>query len=162
MAGLYKAAVTLDGVESLCGLRLVVEPPAIALAAGRLTPAQFTRLAKLAKVGYVATDRESVRRFLKANREFHAVIAGACGNDRLATLVDQLHFESLRIFQIQLMNYPDSDDHTRLHRELVEALRSGDATRARRISEREITASRHFIIDSLLKSRALRTVAVVD
>jgi DNA-binding GntR family transcriptional regulator len=159
----YKIApITLSGVEELCGLRLVVEPAAVALSLGNLTAAQLTHLEKLAKVGYEPTDRDSVRAFLDVNREFHALIVSACGNARLATLVDQLHFESYRIFQIQLMNYPDSEHHVNLHRDLVEALRAGDGPKARKLSEREIAASRHFIVTSLLKSRALQTVAVMD
>jgi DNA-binding GntR family transcriptional regulator len=159
----YKVApVTIRGVEELCGLRQIVEPAAAALAAGQFTAAQLTRLEKLGRVGYKNTDRESVRRYLKVNREFHGMIAGACGNDRLAALVDRLHFESYRIFQVQLMHYPSPEDHMRLHAQLVEALRTGDGARARRLSEREITLSQHFIVNSLMRSPALRSVAVMD
>lgn len=159
----YKiASVTLHGVEELCGLRMVVEPAAVALAAGRFSTAQLSHLDKLARVGYDVSNRDSLRRFLKANREFHTVIAAACGNERLATLVDQLHFESYRIFRVQLINYPDPDDHVSLHQQLVDALRDGDKPRARRLSEREISASRHFILDSLMRSPALRSIAVTD
>jgi DNA-binding GntR family transcriptional regulator len=157
----YKIApVTLHDVEELCGLRFIAEPAAAALAAGRLTKEQLARLDKLANVGYSATDRPSVRRFLKANQELHSIITSACGNSRLTALVDQLHVESYRVFQIQLMTYPDSEDHVRLHQRLVEALRAEDGTSARKLSEREITASRHFIVDSLLASPALRTASV--
>lgn len=159
----YKvASITVRGVEELCGLRLATEPAAVALAARRLNAAQLAQLEELAKVTYDVNDRESVREYLRVNREFHGVIAGACGNRRLAALVDQLHFESYRIFQVQLINYPDNAQHTRLHEELVAALRAGDAAKARRLSEREISASQHFIIDSLLESPALRSVAVGD
>jgi DNA-binding GntR family transcriptional regulator len=158
--GYRVAPVTLRGVEELCGLRLIAEPAAVALAAGRFTPAQLDKLDELAVVGYDASDRESMRHYLRVNREFHGHIVSACGNSRLAALVDQLHFESYRIFQVQLMNYPDNDVHRRLHQDLVAALRAGDATRARELSEQEITASQHFIIASLLQSPALRLVAV--
>ena len=159
----YKiASVTLRGVEELCGLRLAVEPAAVSLAARRLKAAQLAQLDELAKVTYDANDRESVREYLRVNREFHGLIVSACGNSRLAALVDQLHFESYRIFQVQLMNYPDHSQHTRLHEDLVTALRAGDSAKARRLSEREISASQQFIIDSLINSPALRSVAVGD
>ncbi len=158
--GYQIAPVTLDGVEELCGLRLVVEPAAVALAAGQLTHQQISQLQKLAAVGYDAADRKSVRTFLKANQQLHAMIVSACGNRRLAALVDQLHVESYRVFQIQLMNYPDSEDHVQLHQQLVAAVAAGDAAKARKLSEREIVASRHFIVTSLMRSPAVRAVAV--
>ncbi|HEY4303195.1 MAG TPA: GntR family transcriptional regulator [Gemmatimonadaceae bacterium] len=159
----YKIApVTLHGVEELCGLRLVVEPAVVAMAAGQLTTQQLAHLRKLAAVGYNATDRPSVGRFLKVNQEFHGIINSACGNQRLAELVNQLHVESYRVFQIQLMHYPDSEDHVLLHQHLVEALSAGDGSKARKLSEREITTSRHFIMNSLMRSPAVRSVAVGD
>jgi DNA-binding GntR family transcriptional regulator len=157
----YKVApVTLRGVEELCGLRLIVEPAAAALAAGNLTTAQLDELDELARVSYDAADRDSVRDYLRVNREFHGLIVSACGNGRLAALVDQLHFQSYRIFQVQLIHYPASTVHTRLHEDLVKALRAGDAARARELSEKEIGASQHFIVASLLRSPALRSVAL--
>ena len=157
----YKiASITIQGVEELCGLRLVTEPAAVALAAGRLSLSDLAELTKLAKVTYVVKDARSVCEYLHVNRVFHSLIASACGNDRLAALVDQLHVESARIFQMQLINYPDAMAHRGIHEDLVRALRAGNATKARRISEREISASRRFIIDSLIRSPTVRSVAL--
>jgi DNA-binding GntR family transcriptional regulator len=157
----YKiASVTIQSVEELCGLRLVTEPAAVALAAGQLSLSELAELTKLAKVTYVVKDARSVVEYLHVNRVFHGLIVSACGNDRLAALVDQLHLESARVFRMQLINYPDATAHRDIHEELVRALRAGDATKARRISEREISASRRFIIDSLIRSPTVRSVAL--
>jgi DNA-binding GntR family transcriptional regulator len=154
--------VTLQGVEELCELRLVVEPAVAAMSAGKLSPAQLEQLETLAQVSYDAGDRESLRGFLKANREFHGIIASACGNARLAALVDSLHFESYRIFQVQLIHYPNPRDHLNLHQAMVAALREGNGSQARRLSEREITTSRHFIVNGLMRSPALQFAAVME
>lgn len=153
--------VTLQGVEELCGLRLVVEPAAAAMSAGRLSAEQLDQLDVLSRVGYDITDRATVRVYLKANREFHGIIVSACGNARLAALVESLHLESYRIFQVQLIHYPDPNDHLRLHQQLVAALRDGNSSRVRSLSEREITASRHFIVNGLMRSPALQSAAVL-
>jgi DNA-binding GntR family transcriptional regulator len=153
--------ITLQGVEELCGLRLVAEPAAAAMSAGRLSADQLAQLDTLAQVGYDIADRETVRLFLMANREFHGIIVSACGNARLAALVDSLHLESYRIFQVQLIHYPDPNDHVRLHQQLVTALRDGNSARVRSLSEKEITASRHFIVNGLMRSPALQSAAVV-
>jgi HEPN domain-containing protein/predicted nucleotidyltransferase len=139
-----------------------VEPAAAALAAGCFSREELKKIDALARVGYSVTDRASIREFLKVNREFHGIIASACGNERLAALVDQLHLESSRVFQVQLINYPDPREHVELHRQLAAALRAGNGEEARDLCEREIKASRRFILDSFLTSPALRGVDLMQ
>jgi DNA-binding GntR family transcriptional regulator len=158
--GYTVAPITLRDVEELCGLRLIVEPAAMGLAAGRLSDAELKVLEPLCHVGYDVSSRASVRRYLQANRTFHTTIARACGNGRLAAMVDQLHAESNRVFKIQLLRHSDPVAHVRTHEDLLTTLRAGDAVATRRLSEEEIRMSQRFIIDGLLQDPALRTVAI--
>ena len=71
-------------------LRLLLEPPAAAAAAGRLDAATLaglrTPLAATVDVG----DAASIDRFLDSNRAVHVTVARAAGNGRLAAIVERL------------------------------------------------------------------------
>ena len=158
--GYVVAPVTLRDVEDLCGLRLIVEPAAVALAAARSDPAWTAALEQWCRVGYEVADPASVREFHKANRAFHTTIAKACGNPRVAALIDQLLVESQRIIQFGMLLQPHSDDAVHSHEALYEALRDGDAPAARRIVAREIRDTQRMVMESLLRHSTLRTLAV--
>jgi len=147
--GYVVAPVTLRDVREVCGLRLIVEPAAVALAAGRLDSACTATLEQWCHVGYDVTDPRSVRTFHRANRAFHTTIAEACGNQRLAALVSHLLLESHRIIQFGMLRMPNSKEAVRGHEALLGALRRGDATAARRLVAKEIRNTRRMVIDSL-------------
>jgi DNA-binding GntR family transcriptional regulator len=158
--GYAVAPISLRDVEDLCGLRLIVEPAAVTLATGRLDRARTSALDELCHVGYDVTKPESVRAFLHANRLFHATIADACGNRKLAALVDQLLVESQRIIQFGMLLHPQSQEAVHSHEALLAALRRKRAPEARRLVEEEIHATERMVVESILRSSTLRTVAV--
>jgi DNA-binding GntR family transcriptional regulator len=160
--GYLVAPVTLRDVENICGLRFIVEPAAVALAATRLDTARAAKLEQLCHVGYDVAKPASVRAFHHANRAFHATIAEACGNPRLAALVDQLLVESQRIIQFGMLVYPHSDEAVHSHEALLAALRRRQASAAKRLVEQEIRATERMVIDSLVRSSSLRAVAIAS
>jgi DNA-binding GntR family transcriptional regulator len=147
--GYVVAPITLRDVEDVCGLRLIVEPAAVALAAGRLDRARTETLEQWCHVGYDVADPKSVRAFHHANRAFHTTIAEACGNRRLAALVAQVLIESHRIIQFGMLRLPHSKEAVRAHEALLRALRRGEAAPARRLVAQEIPATRRMVIESL-------------
>lgn len=159
--GYVVTPVTLRDVEDLCGLRLIVEPAAVALAAGRLDDDATSVLEQWCHIGYEVADRASVREFHSVNRSFHSTIARACGNPRVAALVDQLLVESQRIIQFGMLLEPHSDEAVHSHEALLDALREGNASAARRIVAQEIRDTQRMVIDGLLRHSTLRTLEVV-
>lgn len=158
--GYVVAPVTLRDVEDLCGLRLIVEPAAVALAAELLDEESTSALEQWCHIGYEVADRASVRAFHAANRSFHGTIAKACGNPRVAALVDQLLVESQRIIQFGMLLQPHSDEAVHSHEALLDALRDGNASAARRIIAQEIRDTQRMVIDGLLRHSTLRTLEV--
>jgi DNA-binding GntR family transcriptional regulator len=158
--GYIVSPVTLRDVENLCGLRLIVEPAAVALAAGKLDDERAAILERWCRVGYEVTDPDSVHKFHMANRAFHATIAQACGNPRLAALVDQMLVESQRLIQFGMLLQPHSDEAVHSHEALLEAVREGNAAAARRIVAQEIRDTQRMVIDGLLRHSTLRNLAV--
>src|SRR5687768_8538423 len=99
--GYVVTPITVQGVADLYDLRLIVEPAAVRLAAGKIDDAQLTRLESLSGEAYRHGDPESIADFLDANHAFHVGIAEACGNRRLASVVATILEESRRIFHIR-------------------------------------------------------------
>jgi DNA-binding GntR family transcriptional regulator len=156
------APITLADVEELCALRLIVEPAAVTLAAGRLDASRVATLDRLSRVGYDLADPASIRAFHQANRTLHTTIAQASGNARLAALVDQLLVELQRMIQFGLLVHPRSDSGASVarHVALVNALRRGHATAARQLVEREIRATERMVTESLMRHTSVRRIAI--
>ncbi|HEX5435743.1 MAG TPA: GntR family transcriptional regulator [Gemmatimonadaceae bacterium] len=143
------APITARDVDDVCGLRLIVEPAAVALAAARMPPGDIATLERWCHVGYDVANPATVRAFHHANRAFHTTIAESCGNQRLAALVAQLLIESHRVIQFGMLRLPHSDQAVHGHEALVGALRNRDASAARRLVAGEIRATRRMVLDSL-------------
>ena len=82
--------ITLRDVNDLYQLREIVERAVVRIAAGRVDEASLRRLDKVCSESYTPFDRDSEERFLRANSEFHMLIAVATGNDQ--GLVFMTHF----------------------------------------------------------------------
>lgn len=158
--GYEVAPVTLRDVQHLFGLRLIVEPATVQLAAGHVDTTQLRRLDELCQAGYTIGDHESVTRFLRANHEFHTTLARASGNPRLAEVVERLLEESERLFHIGLMLRNRTAEMAHEHQELVDALIAGDSEAARRIAVQQILTSQRMVVDALLSSPAVLSAQV--
>jgi len=158
--GYTVAPITLRDVQELFDLRLLVEPAAAALASGNLEAALMSRLKRLSRVGYGKGGRDSVRKFVRANTEFHMQIAHLSGNHRIAQLAAQLLLESERLINFGVLLHPQSERTVDEHRRLFEALASGDANSARRIAEEHIRATRQMVVESLISDTRLREVSI--
>jgi DNA-binding GntR family transcriptional regulator len=158
--GYTVAPITLRDVQELFDLRLLVEPAAAALASGNLEAALMSRLKRLSQVGYGEGGRDSVRKFVRANTEFHMQIAHLSGNHRIAQLAAQLQLESERLINFGVLLHPQSERTVDEHRRLFEALASGDAYSARQIAEEHIRATRQMVVESLISDTRLREVSI--
>lgn len=148
--GYQVAPITLREARELFDLRLVTEPAAAERAAGRLDSKEVAALRRLSSVGYVTAGRESVRRYLGANTEFHTRIAQCSGNRRLAELEAGLLRESERLITFILPEHPRSEPMVVEHRRLLGALVRGDGKTARRIAEAHVRATQAMVMDAIL------------
>jgi DNA-binding GntR family transcriptional regulator len=120
--GYLVASITMEDVQELFELRLVLEPAIARLALARITPAELDRLAALADPPNVVVEPRKIRRFIDRNREFHLGLARATRNERLVQLVERTLDEMTRLVAVSY----ETGEHLRV----VEALRSGDEQRA--------------------------------
>jgi DNA-binding GntR family transcriptional regulator len=154
------APITLGDVEELFGLRLIVEPHAAELAAGRVDAAQLRQLDELCATADPNASPEALDRHMKANRDLHVAIARSAGNRRLADVVERLMDESERVLRLGMLFRDQWAQIVHEHQQLIEALIEGDSETARRVSTEQIVAARTNVTAALLASPAILSAHV--
>lgn len=149
--GYLVAPVTAQDVMDLFAVRLLLEPAAARLAAGRVDPARLRELDRMCRVGYDPNDPASVEEFQSVNRQFHMLVAEAGGNLKLARYLGNVIDEMHRFYYLGLtLPHRDHPQHESGHRRLVEALEAGDPDLAERVSREGLEEAQRNCLDALL------------
>lgn len=140
-------------LEELYQLREALEPYAVAQVAGRMSEADLATLEKLCEeLHSIATavrkaerpvvDAARMRRLLSADLGFHMVLLRASGNRRLIKIIADSRVLT-RIFGTprQVHDLTIIEETHRYHSEILEAVKTGDAARARDLMAEHIRAS---------------------
>lgn len=158
--GYVVSPVTLQDIQDIFELRLMLEPQAARLAAGKVDASRLKLLDDVCRAGYRPGDIASTHRFLEANASFHVTIAQATGNHRLAHTIEALLDEMTRLLHMGLTSRDRTTEMQHEHGALVKALRRGDGTTAEQICREQIEAAREMVLTAALKSRAVMTMAI--
>lgn len=161
-SGYRVSDVTLKDARDLLAVRALLETEAAGLAAARIGDGmQLQAINELCRITYDPSDRSSIARFLEANTEFHATVAEAGGNERLAdmlrTILDQLE----RLFHLGLALTTTSEEMVHEHQDLVRAIMSGNVAEARAVAEAQTRASQLMVLEGLLSSPSLLATNIV-
>ncbi len=159
--GYMVTPVTLQDIHDVFALRLMLEPPAARLAAGRVDIKRLRVLDEICRAGYQAAEPKSITRFLEANKSFHVTIAQAAGNQRLTHAIEQLLDEMTRLLHLGLGSRDRTQEMQHEHRTLVRALVRGDGATAERICQEQIEAARDMVLKAILKSSSIMNFAIV-
>lgn len=142
--GTFVIETSENDVEDLFELRAMLEGYAAARAARRVTAAALEQLdAEVARIdaALAVQDRFYLDTFLDANRRIHALIVGLSGSERLRLMLNSLTEQSVVLGTLHRYSMDDlkrSNDH---HKEIVAALRAGDAVWAQAIMTAHIHAA---------------------
>jgi DNA-binding GntR family transcriptional regulator len=158
--GYMVVPVTLKDIHDVFELRLMLEPPAARMAAGRVNMQRLKGYDDLCREGYQPGDAKSTTRFLDANKAFHVEIARAAGNQRLASAIEQLLDEMTRLLHLGLGLRKGPQDTLHEHKTLVKALARGDGEAAERISRDQIDAARNMVLSAILTSRSVMNLPI--
>ncbi len=159
--GYMVAPVTLKDIQDVFELRLLLEPRAARLAAGRVDAKRLRLLDEICQAGYQSAEPKSIIRFLEANKAFHVAIAQASGNARLANAIGQLLDEMTRLLHLGLGFRNRTQEMQHEHRALVRALVRGDGATAERICQEQIEAARDMVLKAMLNSSSVMNMAIV-
>jgi DNA-binding GntR family transcriptional regulator len=147
--GARVADIDQGGMRGAYDARLVVEPGAARLAAGRRLPEPLARMRAV-----VAVQRRSLRsveRSFEANREFHLALVAASGNDYLLQLVERLWVARIgaTIYERQVETQERMVLDVREHEQILEAIEAGDARRAESLTRRHLADAMKRSMDVL-------------
>jgi DNA-binding GntR family transcriptional regulator len=159
-SGYRVTPVTIQDVRDIFALRLLLEPAATRLAAGRIDERLLTQLNEPCLAGYTPGDRASESAFLRANREFHVAIANASGNRRLGKVLEQLLEETERLFHMGLAVRDRTEEMRREHVVLMRALLDGDGDAAAQATIDQVNGARTMVMDGILAAPWLKGLPV--
>jgi DNA-binding GntR family transcriptional regulator len=149
--GYFVSHMSIEEVQDLFQLRLILEGASAQLAADQITEQELLELEDI-PCSWTADDVDSRLQYLKDNREFHLRIALATRNRPLAGLVAGLldKMQGLLLWELELRNWPEefADEHW----QLLAALKARDGLLAREVMERAI----HNMKDTVLEALAAR------
>lgn len=152
--------VTLQDLHDVFELRLMLEPAAARMAAGRVNTNELKAYDTVCSAGYQPGDARSTSRFLEANKAFHVTIAQAAGNARLAAAIEHLLDEMTRLLHLGLGLRKGPQDVQHEHKSLVKALARGDGETAQRICREQIEASHDMLLSAILTSRSVMNLSI--
>lgn len=128
--GMFVAGVDARDLASLSEARAVLEPAAARLAARRLTESDKAildqLLAELDALGSTPDERD----LINLDRRLHRFVYATARNPFLESTLDEQYTHALRIWFMALDRLPHLDDAVKEHRDILEAIRRGDADQA--------------------------------
>lgn len=158
--GYMVTPVTLKDIHDVFELRLMLEPAAARMAAGKVATRRLRELDDACRSGYQSNDVKSITRIIDANKAFHVAIAQATGNGRLAAMVAQLHDQMTRLMHLGLGLRNRSLEMQHEHRALVKALVRGDGELAERIAREQIETARNRMLSAIMTSHTVMNLAI--
>jgi DNA-binding GntR family transcriptional regulator len=141
--------LTIEEYRNLHELQAVVEPAVAAMAAERASQEQLKEIEGWASYEYNVGQQNSYYTFLEWNKRFHISIAAATRNRSLLEIVTNAQTRLMRYYYLVIVMDSYGPQLVSEHRELVRALRLGNADLARqRASDHlENTVKRSMKVD---------------
>jgi DNA-binding GntR family transcriptional regulator len=137
--GMFVSRVDVRDLAGLSEVRLTLEPRAARLAAERATDADRARIAVLLKELDHVRDKPDERALIDLDQRIHRHIYECTHNPFLATTLNEYYVLTLRIWFLALDRVTRLEDAVREHRELLRAIRAGNAERAEEAMRRHVT-----------------------
>jgi DNA-binding GntR family transcriptional regulator len=141
--------ITIQDVEDLFDLRLVLEQSAVRMAIQRATDEQLDQIQEKATFTYKYKDPGSYLEFLEQNVHFHFSIALVSRNRKLAAMLANVLIEMTRIFNLGLDLRDSTEEMRNEHVILAAALKGRNIQLAEKIVQDQIMLSRQRVIEML-------------
>lgn len=128
--GAYVTEIDLEDLKDLYPIRGVLEGLAARLACPRLKEGEFRLLEELIEEMDRVIEEGRFPEMGRINYEFHMVIYRASGNRHLVKLIEDLWQRTGRVRGVFALVPPRAREANREHRQILKALKEGDARRA--------------------------------
>lgn len=136
--GVVVSNASIEDVQEVLQIRGVLEGLAARLAAKIMNKEEIKELENYLKQMEYYTNKDDALAFSEMDAEFHELILGICGNNRLIQIRKNLSDQAHR-YRIRSLSIPGRLKYSlKEHREIVEALKRKDVEQADRLSQKHI------------------------
>lgn len=140
--GFVVAVLSEHDLDEVFEIRMMLETPALARLAGRITEEELSRARRFAEDAARSANDEDLVGFLAADRQFHLSLVGALGNHRLVDIVGRLR-DQTRLYGLpRLAALRGLSGSVTEHFALLDGLAAGDRARIRIIMGRHLGHTR--------------------
>jgi DNA-binding GntR family transcriptional regulator len=136
--GTFASEINITDLAGISDVRVQLEGHAARRAAERLTPAQREELDELVADIEAREGSGDADTLMRLDARVHRSVYAWAGNAYLQETLERYLNLSLRIWYLVLDRLPHLFDRVHEHRELLIAIREGDATRARSIAAEHV------------------------
>lgn len=146
--------IDISDVRDMYGLRLILERECISMMMDTASKEVIEGLDAFVE----APSSPDLTTWIDYNRAFHTYIAVNCGNARLAMIAQEIieQFDRLTYVSVTSSAELTLDKFEREHREIIDAIRTGNKRQAVALAGRHVQSSRKRVLDSL------RSASIVD
>ncbi|RME73434.1 MAG: GntR family transcriptional regulator [Chloroflexi bacterium] len=137
--GTIVADLNMSDFQKIFEIRLQLEPYAARLATVRATPDEIMAMEALFEDADDILQQGDHHELIRLDHQAHAMLAQAAHNEFLAEILDQLYTHILRLWYVSLHKVSRLDEAIREHRDIIAAVKAGDADLAARIMHQHIT-----------------------
>jgi len=156
--GHHVIPLTLESIRNVLELRLILEPSAAELAAGRVDAKRLRRLNKQTGIEVSKANWEVNAKYLEANRDFHVAIAEYTGNAQLAIWLKHLHHLSFRTFYLLERSGTLIAGGQESHEQMIQALESGNKLEAARHAREHMQSTLDTTLSAVIRFPELQQV----
>lgn len=145
--GAYASDISIKDIEDVLEVRQDLEGMAAALAAIKATDEQKDELRQATEDYKCAVESGDIQEMIKLDEAFHKLIVSCSGNKTLIQMVSQIQELALRFRYIYYDDFSRFESQPMEHKEIVEAIISGDADKARLAADEHILHLKEFVIN---------------
>jgi len=117
-------------VQELCQIRISLEVSALELSAPNLSPSALRKARRLNEDLFEEEDPDMLAAL---DQEFHETLYGACGNQRLLSMINGFRGEAKRAYALQPKGSRPRSAFYEEHQKILAALEVGDIATARKV-----------------------------
>lgn len=145
--GAYASDISIKDMVDVMEVRQDLEGMAAGLAAAKATDSEKADLITATEEYRNAVESGDVEEIIKWDEAFHKLIVNCSGNKTLVQLVSQVQELALRFRYIYYDDFSRFEGQPQEHKEIVDAIVSGDAEKARRAADEHISRLKEFVIN---------------
>ena len=145
--GAYASRISTQDMIEILEVRQDLEGLAAFFAASRMSPENLALLREISANYNKAVEEGNMGDLIQYDTRFHRLIVDSCSNKILVNMVEQLQELVLRFRYIYYDNFKRAEKMPAEHQEILDAIASGDADRARQAADLHIERLKQMVIE---------------